>query len=501
MSASPEYLSGLACASLVKTWPSLKTHTVFGAIFFLSIAAYFALDSFLPCLHDLNELIIKYKIPRDLHPRLPSEESVMSQLPDDAIGVYHRIFDFYGVRIPFSLFLLALIKHYMVHFSQLGPLGLNKVVTFKRRAPSLVCIDDNHSYPKPPAGSFNMEDVRRLSVHVIKLRDMPEGVLVLSGLSHVWKSRTCDPVLQGANGNVMGIHDFVCLPEWTGAEVQDEPHHDISRPFRGFPFIVLLLLLSMSAMAQSFGSTTRPNLFANDSDAKSDDDDDACFKIPTITLIYSVAVIPSSRNQGGGSAVLVAGDPSTQGKGIMTDATVAPPVGASRPRTSSSPASLFKDISRDAIHRDFSPFLLVLIMPSILKVVLLETTVVDQFPTLGEMVWIEALSSDQLTAKMSVLHCLMSRMVMSSWLDIMISKHAAKPLSVILQLEPKKLAHLVNFPTSRDSCVSPPLVKQLIVTPASESLELPSYIILASSTTALDPNKECVNEMVDGAGP
>ncbi|GKE09045.1 hypothetical protein Tco_1412596, partial [Tanacetum coccineum] len=34
-------------------------------------------------------------------------------------------------------------------------------------------------------------------------------------------------------------------------------------------------------------------------------------------------------------------------------------------------------------------------------------TVVDHFPTPKEMVWIEALSTDQLTAKMSVLHCLM----------------------------------------------------------------------------------------------
>ncbi|GKC06918.1 hypothetical protein Tco_0998528, partial [Tanacetum coccineum] len=80
---------------------------------------------------DLNELIIKYKIPRDLHSRLPSEGFVMSELSDDAIFVYYSIFDFSGVRISFSSFLLSLIKHYKVYFSQLGPLGLNKVVTFE----------------------------------------------------------------------------------------------------------------------------------------------------------------------------------------------------------------------------------------------------------------------------------------------------------------------------------------------------------------------------------
>ncbi|GJW33794.1 hypothetical protein Tco_0053826 [Tanacetum coccineum] len=185
-------------------------------------------------------------IPRDLHPQLPSEEFVMSKLPYDAIGIYHRMFDFSGVRIPFSLFLLALIKHYRVHFSQLGPLSLNKTLCkqgdwfsfAKRRVPSPVYIDDNRSCmkhlnsgfclidrrtilndmvwrhsdaaiddPRPAAGSFNMADVHHLRAHVVKLRGMPKGVLILSGLSRVWKSRICDPVLRGADGNVMGIYD------------------------------------------------------------------------------------------------------------------------------------------------------------------------------------------------------------------------------------------------------------------------------------------------------
>ncbi|GJS26692.1 hypothetical protein Tco_0487312 [Tanacetum coccineum] len=137
----------------------------------------------------------------------------------------------------------------------------------KRRALSPVCIDDNRSCrkhwksgfffidrraildamvwrhpnaaiddPRLAAGSFNMADVRRLSAHVIKLRDMPEGVLVLSGLSRVWKSHVCDPVLRGADGNVMGIHDFLCLPEWTGAEVQEEPHLDVRPTLQRLPF-------------------------------------------------------------------------------------------------------------------------------------------------------------------------------------------------------------------------------------------------------------------------
>nr|GEY29166.1 putative reverse transcriptase domain-containing protein [Tanacetum cinerariifolium] len=82
----------------------------------------------------------------------------------------------------------------------------------KRRAPSPVCIDDNRSCMKPAAGSFSMADVRRLSTHVIKLRDMPKGVLVLSGLSHVCKSCIYDLVLQGVDENSMGASfDYVLL--------------------------------------------------------------------------------------------------------------------------------------------------------------------------------------------------------------------------------------------------------------------------------------------------
>ncbi|GKC75552.1 hypothetical protein Tco_1126326 [Tanacetum coccineum] len=115
-------------------------------------------------------------------------------------------------------------------------------------------IDD----PKLAAGSLNMADVRHLSAHVIKLRDMPEGVLVLSMLSHVWKIHVYDSVLWGADGNVMGIHDFLCLPKWTGAEVQEKPHLD---------FV-----------------------------CGDDDDDDACVEILLVTPLHSNVVIPSSGN-------------------------------------------------------------------------------------------------------------------------------------------------------------------------------------------------------------
>ncbi|GJT26224.1 hypothetical protein Tco_0906499 [Tanacetum coccineum] len=255
-------------------------------------------------------------------------------------------------------------------------------------------IDD----PRPSVGSFNMADVRRLSAHVIKLRDMPEGVLVLSGLSRIWKSRVCDPVLQGANRNVMGIHDFLCLPEWIGAE-----GHVAKR--------------TRSALAQSFGSTTHPSLFVgNDDDDACIDDDDACVEIPLVTPLRSAAMIPSSGNEGRSSAA-----PTAEGKRVMVDNAVASFAGASRSRPSSGPAPSFRNVSGDAIHTNFFPFsvglyychlsydwcLLGFAPIAILLGEEWSSTIVDQFPTPGEMVRVESLSDDQLTAKMSVLHCMM----------------------------------------------------------------------------------------------
>ncbi|GKC35660.1 hypothetical protein Tco_1048044 [Tanacetum coccineum] len=82
---------------------------------------------------ELKTLIATYDIPLDLRPRLPDSNLRMINLlaGDTAIGIYYRIFDSSGVRIPFSSFLLAVLKYFKMHISQLVPLGLSKVITFE----------------------------------------------------------------------------------------------------------------------------------------------------------------------------------------------------------------------------------------------------------------------------------------------------------------------------------------------------------------------------------
>ncbi|GJV41679.1 hypothetical protein Tco_1420119 [Tanacetum coccineum] len=183
---------------------------------------------------------------------------------------------------------------------------------------------------RPAAGSFSMDDVRRLSPHVIMLRDMPEGVLVLSGLSHVWKSRVCDLVVWGVNGNVMGIHDFLCLPELTGAKASTSSATSSHIAKR-----------TRFALAHSYSSTTHPTLFMDHSDDGSDDD--ACVEILLVTLIHFAAVIPSSGNQGRSFAAPAAKGPGTRVRWCEPTETIL--------QTPS-----FRDVSGDAIHTDFFPF-------------------------------------------------------------------------------------------------------------------------------------------------
>ncbi|GKC71644.1 hypothetical protein Tco_1117527 [Tanacetum coccineum] len=72
--------------------------------------------------------------------------------------------------------------------------------------------------------NFNQNHVDRLNAHIVKLRDILEGVLVQSGLSRVWRNPMCDPMLSRSDNTVMSIHDFLCMPSLDKVTVREEPH-------------------------------------------------------------------------------------------------------------------------------------------------------------------------------------------------------------------------------------------------------------------------------------
>ncbi|GJX62493.1 hypothetical protein Tco_0295393 [Tanacetum coccineum] len=238
--------------------------------------------------NDLKDLVKTYRIPLDLHPRLPDHGFTMDCLLADAIGIYSEFLWFSSVRVPFSTFLLFVLKYFKVHISQLVPLGLNKVVSFevvcrdlnivptitlfrvfqclckqgdwfsfsKHRNTEDVCMDDGPSSLKKwkdkfflidrrailnyltwrhscscvsddlPSNGYDRNDVQRPCARLICLREMRGEVLVCSGLSSVWFNKECDPVFRRIDDNAeMRIYDFMTLPSWSDAKIVEESHH------------------------------------------------------------------------------------------------------------------------------------------------------------------------------------------------------------------------------------------------------------------------------------
>ncbi|GJX68467.1 hypothetical protein Tco_0304194 [Tanacetum coccineum] len=80
---------------------------------------------------EVKNLVGEYAIPLDLHPCVPPFGLTMNRLLADKIGIYDQYLELSGVRVPFSTFLLSVIKHFRVHISQLVPLGLNQLTMFE----------------------------------------------------------------------------------------------------------------------------------------------------------------------------------------------------------------------------------------------------------------------------------------------------------------------------------------------------------------------------------
>nr|GEZ86305.1 hypothetical protein [Tanacetum cinerariifolium] len=80
------------------------------------------------------------------------------------------------------------------------------------------CITD-----KVPT-SFNQGHVDQLKAYIMKLRDIPEGVLVRSWLSRVWRNPMCDLVLKRSDNIVISIYEFLSMPSLDKVTVREEPH-------------------------------------------------------------------------------------------------------------------------------------------------------------------------------------------------------------------------------------------------------------------------------------
>ncbi|GJV43577.1 nucleic acid-binding, OB-fold, replication protein A, OB domain protein [Tanacetum coccineum] len=79
-----------------------------------------------------------YYIPDEVHPTAPGRDMTITQFSEGKVGVYTRLFDYCGYRIPLTKFFLAVLKYFRIHISQLSPFGAARVSHFE----VLTCVLD-----------------------------------------------------------------------------------------------------------------------------------------------------------------------------------------------------------------------------------------------------------------------------------------------------------------------------------------------------------------------
>ncbi|GJV72169.1 hypothetical protein Tco_1492164 [Tanacetum coccineum] len=216
--------------------------------------------------NDLKYLVKTYHITLDLHPRLPDHGFTINCLRADAIGIYSEFLRFSGVRVPFSTFLLSVLKYFKVHISQLVPLGLNKVVSFevvcrdlnivptvtlfrvfqclckqgdwfsfsKRHNTEDVCMEDGPSSLNKWKDKFFLIDRRAIPNYLTwrhscscVLNDLPSDGYDRNDMQRLCARLICLREMRGRidDNAEISMYDFMTLPSWSDAKIVEESHH------------------------------------------------------------------------------------------------------------------------------------------------------------------------------------------------------------------------------------------------------------------------------------
>ncbi|GJY08473.1 hypothetical protein Tco_0375527 [Tanacetum coccineum] len=196
---------------------------------------------------DVKSLALRHGIPLDLHPVALTKGWTMDKLSDDMIGLHEQYFEFSRIRVPFSTFLLVVIKHFRVHISQLVPLGLNRLTMFELYCRSLGIVpsdgkkrffflerraipdamawrhhDSDVNDPVPEDG-FNASDVQLLTKRVVDLRPVPSGLLFQGGLATTWDFPGFRPVFKDTEGGVVTMSEYLRFLFLSGASISKGP--------------------------------------------------------------------------------------------------------------------------------------------------------------------------------------------------------------------------------------------------------------------------------------
>nr|GEY12934.1 hypothetical protein [Tanacetum cinerariifolium] len=200
---------------------------------------------------ELKAAVADYLIPMDLHPRLPPPGMTMDRLLSRYIRLYMEQLEQGGLRLPFSSFFLAVIKHFEGHwFSFENKTGRGTRKCFKEVTTSLKCWkrnfflinrraipdampwrhDDTDLHDDFPS-NFNQDDVERLFEFLVPLRPPPCHLLYVCGLTTACRHPGLSYCIKDQDKNVISMDTFLKLPNLIGTIVsKGDPIPEDQRP-------------------------------------------------------------------------------------------------------------------------------------------------------------------------------------------------------------------------------------------------------------------------------
>nr|GFA02250.1 hypothetical protein [Tanacetum cinerariifolium] len=185
---------------------------------------------------ELKEVVTEYCIPKDLYPRLPLSDFTMNKLPSKYIRISVEQLEQGGLRIPFSTFFLAVIRHFRVHVSQLVPMGVNREVTtslkgWKKkfflidRRDVLETMPWRHTDTDLPDDFPNHYNESDAEAEInVPIRPPHRHLLYMCGLTTACRHPEFSYMIKDPDGKVLSLDDFLQLPVRRGTIMSKGDH-------------------------------------------------------------------------------------------------------------------------------------------------------------------------------------------------------------------------------------------------------------------------------------
>ncbi|GJZ16168.1 hypothetical protein Tco_0551845 [Tanacetum coccineum] len=157
-----------------------------------------------------------YYIPDEVHPTAPGRDRTITQFPEGKVGVYTRLFDYCGYRIPLTKFFVSVLKYFRIHISQLSPFGAARISHFEvdsKVFPISVPLYTGGVLEKDPAPHLTARQeqaVQVLSSNKAPFRRYSECFLALVGLSPYYPfGENTYPAFERPDRTDMGLLDYI----------------------------------------------------------------------------------------------------------------------------------------------------------------------------------------------------------------------------------------------------------------------------------------------------